>query len=210
MFQCLEPVSRQKETRETGQRAVLPSRTSQGSCVHHRNERSRQVVRLHIMHTVFLEPEAPQGGWRSSLPACTASLIFGSSKAPYLGGGQGHISMRNNYRTISVSNHLTAASRITEIWPFECREISTFGEVWTLVIAFLEGDSEIRLRHAVVQIPCYHQQLSVLSSTPKPAEEIDLEKWNFRNFGCSVPLTLTLDRLEVTPVHIPGRGLPTH
>jgi len=29
---------------------------------------------------------------------------------------------------------LTVASHTTEIWPFECREISTFGEVWTLVI----------------------------------------------------------------------------
>jgi len=28
--------------------------------------------------------KAPQGGWRSSPPACTASLIFWSSKAPWL------------------------------------------------------------------------------------------------------------------------------
>jgi len=42
----------------------------------------------------------------------------------------------------------------------------------------------------------------------KTAEEIDLEKCNFRNFGSSV--TLTLDRVEVTLVHIRGGGLPTH
>jgi len=41
-------------------------------------------------------------------------------------------------------------------------------------------------------------------------EEIDLEKCNFCNFGSSVTLTLTLDRVEVTLVHICGRGLPTH
>ena len=39
------------------------------------------------------------------------------------------------------------------------------------------------------------------------AEEIDLEKCTFRNFGSSV--TLTLDRVEVTLVRICGRGLPT-
>ena len=44
----------------------------------------------------------------------------------------------------------------------------------------------------------------------KVAEEIDVEKCNFRNFGSSVTLTLTLDRVEVTLVRICGRGLPTH
>ena len=34
----------------------------------------------------------------------------------------------------------------------------------------------------------------------KPAEEIDIEKCTFRNFGKSVTLTLTLDRVEVTLV----------
>jgi len=41
-----------------------------------------------------------------------------------------------------------------------------------------------------------------------PAEETDLEKYNFRNFLSSV--TLTLDRVEVTLVRISGRGLRTH
>ena len=42
----------------------------------------------------------------------------------------------------------------------------------------------------------------------KVAEETDLEKCNFRNFRSSV--TLTLDRVEVTLVHICSRGLPIH
>ena len=42
----------------------------------------------------------------------------------------------------------------------------------------------------------------------KTAEEIDLEKCTFRNFGSSV--TLTLNRVEVTLVCIHGQGLPTH
>jgi len=42
------------------------------------------------------------------------------------------------------------------------------------------------------------------------AEEIDVEKCTFRNFGSSVTLTLTSDRVEVTLVHICGQGLPTH
>ena len=44
----------------------------------------------------------------------------------------------------------------------------------------------------------------------KMAEEIDLRKCTFRNFGSSVTLTLTLDRVEITLVRICGRGLPTH
>jgi len=42
------------------------------------------------------------------------------------------------------------------------------------------------------------------------AEEIDLEKYNFRNLRNSVTLILTLDRVEVILVGISGRGLPTH
>jgi len=42
----------------------------------------------------------------------------------------------------------------------------------------------------------------------KTAEEIDLEKCNFRNLGSSV--TLTWDRVEVTLVRISGWGLSTH
>ena len=34
----------------------------------------------------------------------------------------------------------------------------------------------------------------------KTAEEIDLEKCTFRNFGRS--MTLTLDRVEITPRHV--------
>jgi len=46
-----------------------------------------------------------------------------------LESGQGHINIHNTYRATSVPNHMTVASRSTEIWPFECREIWTFGEV---------------------------------------------------------------------------------
>ena len=41
-------------------------------------------------------------------------------------------------------------------------------------------------------------------------EETDLEKCTFRNFGSSVTLTLTLDRVEVTLACICGQGPPTH
>jgi len=105
--------------------------------------------------------------------------------------------------TACMLNHVTVASRTTEIWPFEFRQISILEEVWTLVIAFLDGNSKIGLRQAVVQVPYYGHQPSVLM-----AEEIDLEKCTFCNFGSS--LTLTLDRVEVTLVRICGRGLPTH
>jgi len=103
--------------------------------------------------------------------ACTALVIFGSSKAPWpwpwLGSDEGHISIHSTCSATSKPKHLTVASRTTEIWPFECRQIWTFREVWTLVMAFLEGNSIIGLQQAVVQVPYYHCQPSVLSSTRK-------------------------------------------
>jgi len=84
-----------------------------------------------------------------------------------LGGGQGHISIHSTRRTTSLRKNVIVASRTTEIWPFEFREISTIGEVWTLVIAFVGGNSEIWLRQAVDQVSCYQRKPSILSSTWK-------------------------------------------
>ena len=84
-----------------------------------------------------------------------------------LGSRQGHVNVHSTYRTICMVNHVTVASRTTEIWPFEFRQISILDEVWTLVIAFLDGNSKIGLRNAVVQVPYCGHQPSVLSSTPK-------------------------------------------
>jgi len=84
-----------------------------------------------------------------------------------LGWGHGHINMYSTCRTSSVPNHVTVASRTTEVRPLEYREIWTYGAVWTLVIAFREGNSKIGLRQAVVQVPYYHRQPSFLSSTQK-------------------------------------------
>jgi len=47
----------------------------------------------------------------------------------HLGSGQGHISMRNTYRTTSLPDRVTLASSSMEIWPFEICVISTFREV---------------------------------------------------------------------------------
>jgi len=80
------------------------------------------------------------------------------------------------------------------------------------VIAFLEGNSKIGLRQAVVQVPYYDCQVPTISFElrAKTAEEIDLEKCTFRNFRSSVTLTLTLDRVEITLVRICDWGLPTY
>jgi len=98
------------------------------------------------------------------------------------GWGQGHISMHNTCRTTTMPNHLTVASSTTEIWPFEFCEISTFSEVWTLVIDFLERNSKIGLQHAIEQVPYYHQQPSVLSSTWKWQRR---ESWKSAIFATS-------------------------
>ena len=84
-----------------------------------------------------------------------------------LWSGQGHVNIHSTYRTTCMPNHVTVALCSTEIWQFEFRELSTFSEVWTLVIAFLEGKSEIGLRQAVHQVPYYQRQPSLLSSTRK-------------------------------------------
>jgi len=46
-----------------------------------------------------------------------------------LGSGQGHVNIRSTCRTTCTPNHMTVASRTTEIWPFEFRQISTLDEV---------------------------------------------------------------------------------
>jgi len=84
-----------------------------------------------------------------------------------LGSGQGHVNIYSTCRTTCIPNHVTVASRTTEIWPFEFRQISTLDEVWTPMIAFLEGNSKIGLRQAIVQVPYYGHQPSMLSFTPK-------------------------------------------
>ena len=60
------------------------------------------------------------------------------------------------------------------------------------MIAFLEGKLKIGLRYTVVQVILSLTNISYEPHT-KVAEEIDLGKCNFCNFGSS--LTLTVDRV---------------
>jgi len=46
-----------------------------------------------------------------------------------LGSAQGHINTHTTCRATSLPNRVTVASRTTEIWPFEFREILTSDEV---------------------------------------------------------------------------------
>jgi len=62
-----------------------------------------------------------------------------------LASGQGQVNIRSTCSTTSMPKHVTVASRTIEIRPFQFREISTIGEVCTLVIAFLGGNSKIGL-----------------------------------------------------------------
>ena len=118
--------------------------------------------------------------------------------------------MHNTCSTTSVPNYVTVASRSTEILLFEFLELSTFGEVSTLVIAFLEGNLKNRSPTSCSSGPILSLSTITFELHAKTAEEIDLEKYNFRNFRSSVTLTVTLDRVEVTLVRIRGWGLPTH
>jgi len=148
----------------------------------------------------------PRKGLRSSPPACTASLVSEVQKPRDLdlGSGQGHINIHSICRTTSVPNHVNVASPSTEMWPFECREISTSREVWTLVIPFLEGNSKIGLWQAVDQVPYCQYQPSVLSSMQKWQRRYTWKctfMGNCRKFKWSVTSTLTLDRVKVTSTY---------
>jgi len=103
-------------------------------------------------------------------------------------------------RTTSVLNHMTVTSRTTEIWPFEFREISTFGE-------FLNCRDNFRRRKI--------KNRSLLCCRPGPmlspptisvelhanvAEEIDLEMCSYRQLS-EVQMLRDVD-LD----HGPGQG----
>jgi len=109
-----------------------------------------------------------------------------------LRSGQGHINMQNTCRTTSVPNHLTVAWRTAEIRSFQFHKISTFCEVWTLVIPFLEGNSKIRLQQAVGQVPYYHHQPSVLSSTRTQPSDCSLT--HCRNTAISISWNINIPR----------------
>ena len=119
--------------------------------------------------------------------------------------GEGHINIHSTCRTSSQPNHVTVASRIIEIWPFEFREISTF---LNSCDSFLRRKFENRTATSCRSGPILSPPTISFELHTKMAEEVDLEKCNFRNFTSSV--TLTLDRVELILVRISDRGLPTH
>jgi len=69
-----------------------------------------------------------------------------------LGLGQGNISINTTCSTTSTTNRVTVVSDSTKIWPCEMRVIWRCHEVWTPLIAFLEGNSKIGLQQAVDQV----------------------------------------------------------
>ena len=46
-----------------------------------------------------------------------------------LESGQGHVNIHSTCRNTCAPNHVTVASRTTEIWPFEFRQLSILDEV---------------------------------------------------------------------------------
>jgi len=100
-----------------------------------------------------------------------------------------------------MSNHVTVASRRTEIWPFEFHEILTLCEVQTLVIAFLQkkfqNRAPKRCRPGVVLSPATIS----FELHAKVAEEIELEMCSCGQLSevqMVCDLDLTLDRVKVT------------
>ena len=113
--------------------------------------------------------------------------------------------MHNACKTTSIPNHMTVASFSMEIWTFEFREISTF---LNSCDSFLRRKFENRTATSCRSGPILSPPTISFELHTKMAEEINLEKCIFCNFGSS--FTLTLDRVKVILMCISGRDLPIH
>ena len=121
-----------------------------------------------------------------------------------LGSGLGHVNIHSTCRTTRMLNHVTVVSRTTEIWPFYI----DIGQSLKSRDSFPRWKFKNRAPTSCSPGPILWPPSISFELHTEMAEEIDLEKCTFRNFGSSV--TLTLDRVEVTLVRICGRGLSTH
>jgi len=115
--------------------------------------------------------------------------------------------MRNTYRTTSVPEHVTIASSSMEIWLFEIRIILTFREVRTCD-SFLKRKLENRALTGCRLDPVLSWSAISFELHAKMAEEIRVEKCNFRKFRSPVTLTLTLGRVKVTSAYSVRVRLP--
>ena len=123
-----------------------------------------------------------------------------------LGSGQGHINMHSTCRTTCRPNHVKYGRNMA-IWISSNIDI---GRSLNSRDSFPRWKFKNRAPTSCSQGPILWPPAISFELHAEMAEEIDLEKCTFRNFGRSVTLTLTLDRVEVTLVRICGRGLPTH
>jgi len=125
-----------------------------------------------------------------------------------LGSSQGHANIHSICRTTRMPNCVTVASHITEIWPFHSSNID-IGQSLNSRDSFPRRKFKNRAPTSCSPGPILWPPTISFEFHAKTAEEIDLEKCTFRNFGSSVTFTLTLDRVEVILVCIRSRGLPT-
>ena len=126
-----------------------------------------------------------------------------------LGSGQGHVNIHSMCRTTSVPKHVTVASRTTEIsiwtsWNINNRRSLNSRD------SFPRRKFKNRALTSCSPGPILSSPTITFELHAKMADEIDLEKCNFRNFGSSVTLISTIDRVEVILVCTSGRGLPKH
>ena len=120
-----------------------------------------------------------------------------------LGWDQGHINIHSMCRTNSMPNHMTIASCITEIWPFECREIWTFGKSLNSRDSFPRTKFKNWAQTSVS--PILSPSTISFELHAETVREIDLEKWNF----ATSEAPFTLDRVEVTLVRMWSRSTDT-
>jgi len=126
-----------------------------------------------------------------------------------LGCSQGHINIHSTCRTSSLPNHVTAVTHYQNMALWILWNID-IGRSLNCCDSFPTREFKNRAPTSCSPGPILSPPTISFEVHIKMAEEIDLKKCNFCNFGRSMTLTLALGRVEVTLVRICGQGLPTH
>ena len=110
-----------------------------------------------------------------------------------LGLGQGHISIHSTCSTTSTPNHLTVASRTTEIWPFQCCELSNNLQSLNSRASFPRKKVENRSQTSCSPGPILSLTNISFVLHPKMAEKTDLEMCSYGQLW-EVQMLRDLDR----------------
>jgi len=96
-----------------------------------------------------------------------------------LGSSQGHVNIHSTCRTTCMRNRVTVASRTSEIWPFEFRQISTLDKSLNSRDSFPRTKFKNRAPISCSPGPILWPPTIRFELHAKTAEEIDLEMCSY-------------------------------